>query len=105
MQPVRRLRQPMRFWMVNSTTRFARFVHLAITPDTQLYGWYKNILNGVEDRRNGAIVLMDERHKQVLRWEFESGWICKWEGPMLNATSNDVVIESLEICVERVELR
>lgn len=75
------------------------------TPDTQLYLWYRNILNGVEDRRNGAIVLMDETHKQVLRWEFENGWICKWEGPTLNATSNDVVIESLEICVERVELR
>jgi phage tail-like protein len=75
------------------------------TPDTQLYLWYRNILNGVEDRRNGAIVLLDETHQQVLRWEFENGWICKWEGPTLNATSNDVVIESLEICVERVELR
>ncbi|HWI14503.1 MAG TPA: phage tail protein [Burkholderiales bacterium] len=75
------------------------------TRDKQLYLWYKNLLNGIEDRRNGAIVLMDEQHKPVLRWEFENGWIAKWEGPMLNATSNDVVIENLEICVERVELR
>ena len=36
---------------------------------------------------------------------FENGWICKWEGPMMNATTNDVAIESIEICVEQVLLQ
>lgn len=72
------------------------------SPD--LWNWYKNILNGVPDRRNGAIVLQDEQHNDVMRWNFENGWICKYEGPTLNATSNDVAIESIEICHERLEL-
>jgi phage tail-like protein len=74
------------------------------TANEDLWNWYKNILNGVDDRRNGAVVLQDEQHKDVLRWEFQNGWICKWEGATMNATSNDVAIESIEICHERLEL-
>jgi len=76
-----------------------------ITDNQDLWNWYKNILNGVDDRRNGAVVLQDELHNDVVRWEFQNGWICKWEGSNLNATSNDVVIESIEICHERLELQ
>jgi phage tail-like protein len=74
------------------------------TSNEDLWTWYKNILNGVDDRRNGAIVLQDEQHNDVLRWEFQNGWICKWDGATLNATSNDVAIETIEICHERLEL-
>ncbi len=74
------------------------------TENKDLWNWYKNILNGIDDRRNGAIVLQDEQHNDVLRWNFQNGWICKWEGPTLNATSNDVIVESIEICHERIEL-
>jgi phage tail-like protein len=75
-----------------------------ITENKDLWNWYKNILNGTDDRRNGAIVLQDEQHNDVLRWNFLNGWICKWEGPSMNATSNDVAIETVEICHERLEL-
>jgi phage tail-like protein len=75
-----------------------------ITTSKDLWNWYKNILNGVPDRRNGAIVLQDEQHNDMLRWNFENGWICKWEGPTMNATTNDVAIESIEICHERIDL-
>jgi len=75
-----------------------------ITDNEDLWNWYKNILNGVPDRRNGAVILQDEQHNDVLRWNFENGFICKYEGPTLNATSNDVAIESIEICHERLEL-
>lgn len=75
------------------------------TQDKSLWTWYKNILNGTDDRRNGSIVLQDELHNDVLRWEFEAGWITRWEGPTFNATSNDVAIETIELVVERVELQ
>jgi phage tail-like protein len=76
-----------------------------ITTNEDLWDWYKNILNGVDDRRNGAIVLQDEQHNDQLRWEFQNGWITKWEGATMNATSNDVAIESIEIVHERLELQ
>jgi phage tail-like protein len=74
------------------------------TQNEDMWNWYKNVLNGVSDRRNGAVVLQDEEHNDVVRWNFTNAWICKWEGATMNATSNDVAIESLEICPERIEL-
>ncbi len=75
-----------------------------ITPDLQLYKWYHEILKGGARLRDGAIVLTDELQRDKLRWSFRNGFIAKWEGPSLNATSNDVAIEMIEICVDRVEL-
>lgn len=75
-----------------------------ITTDLQLYRWYHEILMGGARLRDGAIVLTDELQKDKLRWSFRNGFISKWEGPSLNATSNDVAIEMIEICVDRVEL-
>jgi phage tail-like protein len=75
------------------------------TDNRELWNWRNNIVNGVPDRRNGAIVLMDEEHNDALRWEFEGGWIHKIDGPTLNAKGNDVIIESLEIVIESLTLK
>ena len=94
---------------VRKLTGLRKFTNITLkrgfTDNRDLWNWYKNILNGVTDRRAGAVVLQDEQHAAVLRWEFANGWICKWEGPAMNAANNNVAIESIEICVERVELK
>lgn len=74
------------------------------TQNRDLWDWYRDVLNGVVERKDGSITLRDEQYNDVLRWEFSEGWISKWEGPALNASGNDVAIESIEIVVERVEL-
>jgi phage tail-like protein len=74
------------------------------TTNMELFNWYLTNLNGSVERRNGSVVVQDEDRADVLRFNFSNGWICKYEGPTLNATSNDVIVESIEICVERVEL-
>lgn len=68
--------------------------------DNALWQWYQRIANGEQDRRNGSVVLMNEAHRDVMRWNFENAWINKIEGPGLNATSNDVAVESMELCHE-----
>lgn len=70
------------------------------TPDNTLWQWYQRIANGEPDRRNGSVVLMNEAHRDVMRWNFEHAWINKIEGPGLNATSNEVAVESMELCHE-----
>jgi phage tail-like protein len=85
--------------------KFANIVlKRGFTSNTELYDWYRTNLSGAIERRDGSIVVQDEDRNDALRFNFSSGWICKYEGPTLNATSNDVIIESIEICVERVEL-
>src|SRR5260370_16800001 len=39
-----------------------------LTTNQELWKWYKNILNGVTDRRNGATVLQTNHHNNFLRW-------------------------------------
>ena len=75
-----------------------------ITKDRQLWDWYKSVLNGAPQRKNGSIILLNEAGQEVLRWNFHQGWPAKYEGPSLNASSNDVAIETIEIAHEGLEL-
>lgn len=75
-----------------------------VTDNQELWKWYKNVLNGKTDRRNGSIVLRNEEHQSVMRWKFENAFITKYETSNFNATGNDVTIETVELAVERVEI-
>lgn len=74
------------------------------TTNTELWRWHENISNGLNDRRDGTIVLMDEQRRDVMRWNFENGWINKIEGPSFKAAGNEVAIESIQIVHERLAL-
>lgn len=74
------------------------------TDNLDLYEWYRTGLNGSVERRNGAIILQDEDRNDVLRWSFQAGWVTKYEASAMNGTSNEVLIETIELAVERVEL-
>src|SRR5215510_15748220 len=74
------------------------------TADKSLWQWYANITNGIADRRNVTIVLMNEQRQPVLRWNAENAWINKIEGPALKASSNDVAMESVELVHEGLTL-
>src|SRR2546425_11282709 len=74
------------------------------TPNRELWIWRNNIVNGVPDRRDGSIVLMDEERKDVMRWNFTAGWIHKIDGPTFNAKGNEVGMETVEIVFESVNL-
>ena len=85
-------------------TRFGNIVlRRGVTQDEDLWNWRKSIVDGEIDRRNGSIVLLDDSRNEVVRWHFRDGWICKWEGPTLNARANEVAIESIEIAHEGLD--
>jgi phage tail-like protein len=71
-----------------------------VTKDAELWNWRRTVVEGRVERRNGAIVLLDDDHTPVLRWTFRAGWISKWTGPELNAKANEVAIETIEIVHE-----
>jgi phage tail-like protein len=74
-----------------------------VTKSGELQDWHKNIVNGVADRRDGVVILLDDDMTPVVRWKFFNAFPRKWEGPHLNATGNEVAIESLELCCEGIE--
>src|SRR4051812_38771923 len=51
------------------------------TTSRVLWQWRLAIINGNVDRRNGAVVLLDEQRNRVAEWQFENAWVVKYEGP------------------------
>jgi phage tail-like protein len=86
-------------------TKYSNIVlRRGMTRDLALWQWRKTVVDGVTDRRTGAIVLLAEDRTPALRWRFRNGWPCKWDGPGLDARSSEVAIETLEIAHEGLEL-
>lgn len=75
-----------------------------IIGDIDAFDWFRQAATGSVDRREGAIILRDERRNEVMRWKFVRGWACKYTGPSLKGDSSAVAIESIEICHEGLDV-
>ena len=65
-----------------------------------LWDWSYGFATGKGKRRDGLVVLLNEMHVPNNIWYFRRGLPLKWSGPQLNATQNNVAIESVEIAHE-----
>lgn len=77
-----------------------------VTTDAiALYEWWQLVEQGKTDsaRRQIAIVLLDEEGQPGPRWEFRDAWCRQYDAPDLDATGNEVAIESMEIVHEGME--
>jgi phage tail-like protein len=75
-----------------------------LTQDLSLWAWMNNVVTGNIQRAAVHITLLDQTDKPVLVWKLHNAWPCKWAGPLLNANSSDVAIETLEIAHEGLDL-
>ena len=74
------------------------------TDSLDLYNWRKQVEDGkIKDaRKNVAVILFDDEGNPAARWEFSQAWPTKYDAPDLNATGNEVAIETLEIAHEKM---
>ena len=75
-----------------------------ITGRTDLFEWWKSVRDGQAQRRDVTITLLDEQRQAVLRWHLRNAFPVKIEGPSLNASGNEVAIETLELAHEGLEV-
>jgi len=73
------------------------------TVSSELSDWRRRIENGENDRRSGSVILLDSEMQETARWNFFEAWPCRYEAPKFNAADTAVSIETLELCVERIE--
>ena len=73
------------------------------TVSGELYQWRQRIERGEDDRRSGAIILVDGNLVEKVRWNFYEAWPCRYDAPEFDASSNAIGIETLELCVQRLE--
>jgi len=74
-----------------------------VTSGTELARWRGAIERGVRDVRSGSIILLDAEMNEKARWNFFDAWPCRYEAPALDAAGEQVAVETLELCVERIE--
>ncbi len=75
-----------------------------ITDDRSIHDWRQEVIDGkVESsRKNGSVVMYSPDLQERVRYNFERGWPSKLKGPSLDAKKNEVAVEELEICVEKM---
>ena len=68
-----------------------------MTNSSVLYDWYMDVVKGKITLRDVAIVLYDIKREEVRRWSFQKAFPVKWTGSDLNATSNNLYFESVDL--------
>ncbi len=69
--------------------------------DSQVFvDWMKTVQEGKVTRKTVVITLLDDAMAEVASWQLEKAWPTKYTAPDVNATSNEVAIESLELVCE-----
>lgn len=73
--------------------------------DDVLGRWFQtSIVEGRLEKKAGAVVIYNrETGEDLLRYQLEGAWPCKWYVPELDSDSSGMAIEKIEIAVEKVE--
>jgi phage tail-like protein len=66
-----------------------------------LWSWYEaGLSQSLGARRDGTVILLTRSGLPAVAWAFRAGVAAKWTGPELDAQSDTVAIEKLEIAHE-----
>ncbi|MGE5797232.1 MAG: phage tail protein [Ignavibacteria bacterium] len=71
-----------------------------IKGDNDFFNWWNSQKAGSAERRDVVISILDEEHKPVAVWKARNAFPAKIEWSSLNASSNEILIESMEITHE-----
>ncbi len=71
-----------------------------VAANSSLWDWAYGFVTGKGKRRDGVVVLLNEMLVPNTIWYFRRGLPQKYSGPQMNATQNNVAVESIEIAHE-----
>jgi len=75
-----------------------------VTSSNDFFNWWKSIANGVIDRRNMSIALLDQHNDVVKSWNIHNAWPARYAvSPLIANDGGTLVIETLERAVDRFE--
>jgi phage tail-like protein len=71
--------------------------------DRELWNWYYDLMQGRVRFRDGSITVFDPAGETVMVWRITHAFPTKWVGPELNASQNNVAVETLELAFQGLE--
>ena len=75
-----------------------------LIKSSELYDWFKQAKQGTLERRDITVNILNEEKEPFATWKLKNCWPTKYSGSTLKAKGNEVVIETLEIATEDVDL-
>jgi phage tail-like protein len=72
--------------------------------DNNFWNWYKQIQLNTIKRQTVTISLLDQNAKSTMSWTLTNAWPTKITGTDLKSDGNEVAVETLEICHERLTI-
>ena len=73
------------------------------TNSDELWNWYKLVIDGKVERKNGSLIICAEDGSELARYNFFEAWPCRWKNFVMDARGRGTLIEELEVVVERME--
>lgn len=68
-----------------------------LTDIETFWSWHQDVTTRKIERKNGTIYLLDRQRLPAMWWDFQEAMPVKWTGPDLQAGSNTVAVESVEL--------
>ena len=74
--------------------------------DDAFWDWIKKVQQGniADAPKNGSVVLFDFAHGELSRFNFQAGWPCKVELGKLQSAVDTVLLETVTITHEKLEV-
>ena len=70
----------------------------ALSRDTTLFDWRRNVVGGKADRRTVTIQQLESAGGRVANaWRLVRARPCRWSGPTLNALESGIAFEEVEL--------
>jgi phage tail-like protein len=73
-----------------------------VKSDNEFFKWLNSSALNTVERRDLTISLLNQAHEPVVVWKVKNAWPSKMDSGSLDAKSNDVAIESLELANEGI---
>lgn len=78
----------------------------AYANNNELHDWRRKVEDGEVQRKAGSIIVLDSTRTnggEICRFNFFEAWPSRWRLGSWNADGKDILIEEIEIVVERIE--
>ena len=69
----------------------------------ELYDWWKSVATGALQRRNLALIALDDSGQEEVRWIVTNAWPRLYRVSPFEAESDAILCETLELACERLE--
>ena len=75
-----------------------------VKGDNNFFSWINSITLNAVDKHHIIISLLDDENKPVVSWNIQNAFPTKLSAPTLDAKSNEVAIESLELMADALRI-